>query len=179
MKPLVAGSYLVILVLFLAFTVLAQTDLSPDVERRRRSFDAGRAMDHAARIDALTRSSGGRMAGSRGNTLVRGYIEGELARAGLPIRVEPFGDMFGGNLVNVVGVVQGKTNEAVLVCAHHDASDPGPAAVQGTAGLAVLLELARNAAESSRAGFKPRRTLLFAAWDGDASVRRFDALLRR
>jgi hypothetical protein len=77
---------------------------------------------------------------------------------------------------NVVGLVEGSDprlrSEAVVVCAHHDhdgadgerifngADDNG----SGTVGL---LEVAEACAGAARAGRRPRRTILFAAWDAE------------
>ena len=74
---------------------------------------------------------------------------------------------------NVIGVLPGKDvildEQAVILAAHYDGpgADPDgtvyPAADDNASGVAVLLEIARLWHEQ---GFEPRRTIVFAAWDG-------------
>ncbi|HDN80146.1 MAG TPA: M28 family peptidase, partial [Chloroflexi bacterium] len=74
---------------------------------------------------------------------------------------------------NVIGVLPGKDvildEQAVIVAAHYDGpgADPDgslyPGADDNASGVAVLLEIARLWHEQ---GFEPRRTIVFAAWDG-------------
>src|SRR5262249_48583548 len=153
--------------------LLGQPRLSDISEPRPTAFEGSRAMEHLRRIDAINAAMGGRSVGTRGNAAVRTYVRGELQGCGLNVTEQPFGDMLGGRLVNRVGALRGGREETILVCAHHDAEGSGPAAVDGSAGLAALLELARvssAAAESARreGHDRSRRTLLFASWDGES-----------
>ena len=173
MKSLLAGSYLIILSVLAAFLVLGQRGLSAEGPGGRGEFQSDRAMEHLRSIDALQRGAGGRGSGTPGNALVREYVRGELAKIGLKVEEQPFSDMLGGSMVNIVGALPGERDESILVCAHHDAEGNGPAAVEGMGGLAVLLELARSSAAAARTwrgeGHPGRlRTLLFASWDGAA-----------
>src|SRR6185436_12977368 len=100
------------------------------------------------------------------------YVGRRLEAAGLRVYEQAFQDRLGGTMRNVIGVLPGSREGSVLVSAHHDADGRSPAAVEGTAGLAILLELARAAAEigprAAKEGRAPMRTLVFASWDGEA-----------
>ena len=68
---------------------------------------------------------------------------------------------------NVIARLQGSTypDEWVIRGNHHDAwvngaSDPG-------SGMSVVLEEARALGELARQGWRPKRTLIYAAWDGE------------
>jgi len=171
-KVLLAACYLLILVVFGAFVLLGQPKLSSAVPRRPIQFQSSRAMADLHEIDALTVRSGGRRSGTRGNDLVRNYVARRMGEAGLKVEEQAFGDLLGGKMKNVIGVLPGQRKETILVCAHHDVEGPGPAAIEGSAGLATLLELGRALSapreEARKAGGSPSRTVLFAAWDGEA-----------
>ena len=77
---------------------------------------------------------------------------------------------------NVVGLIQGSDpelrNEVVLITAHHDHNGADGADVFNGAdddgsGIVGLLEIAEAYAEAARDGQRPRRTVLFAAWDAE------------
>lgn len=69
-------------------------------------------------------------------------------------------------LYNVVARLRGQNdNEWVVMGNHHDAWVFG--AVDPSSGTAVMLETARALGELVRAGWKPRRTILLCAWDGE------------
>jgi N-acetylated-alpha-linked acidic dipeptidase len=69
-------------------------------------------------------------------------------------------------LYNVVARLRGTNeNEWVVMGNHHDAWVFG--AVDPSSGTAVMLETARALGELVRAGWKPRRTILLCAWDGE------------
>ena len=68
-------------------------------------------------------------------------------------------------IYNVIARLPGETNDWVLAGNHHDAwvfgaADPG-------SGTAVLLEVARSLGAMKRAGWTPRRTILFCSWDAE------------
>ena len=68
-------------------------------------------------------------------------------------------------IYNVIARLPGETNEWVIAGNHHDAwvfgaADPG-------SGTAVLLEVARSLGALKRAGWTPRRTILFCSWDAE------------
>lgn len=60
-------------------------------------------------------------------------------------------------LRNVLGILQGASDEAVFVGAHRD----------DAASIATLIEIARGFTAVTRNGWKPRRTLLLGFWDTD------------
>jgi N-acetylated-alpha-linked acidic dipeptidase len=70
-------------------------------------------------------------------------------------------------IYNVLGSIKGSDNpdEVILVGNHRDAwvfggHDP-------SSGTACLMELARAFAEAKKAGWRPRRTIMFANWDAE------------
>lgn len=77
---------------------------------------------------------------------------------------------------NVVGAIEGSDpqlkNEVVIVCAHydHDGAD-GPRIFNGAdddgSGTVALINIAEAYATAARAGQRPRRTVLFAAWNSE------------
>jgi len=68
-------------------------------------------------------------------------------------------------IYDVIARLPGETNDWVLAGNHHDAwvfgaADPG-------SGTAVLLEMARSLGALKRAGWTPRRTIVFCSWDAE------------
>ncbi len=77
---------------------------------------------------------------------------------------------------NVVGAVEGSDpsvrSEWVLVCAHldHDGVTPSglfPGADDNASGIAGLMAVAKAFTDAARVGQTPRRSVLFAAWNGE------------
>lgn len=77
---------------------------------------------------------------------------------------------------NVVAVIEGADGvlkeEAVLITAHYDhngadASGVYPGADDNASGVAGLIEIAEAYALAARAGRRPRRTVIFAAWGSE------------
>ena len=68
---------------------------------------------------------------------------------------------------NTFGIIRGTDfpDEIVVVGAHRDAWSPG--AVDNVSGTTSVVESARAIAEQMKAGWRPRRTLLFATWDAE------------
>ncbi len=68
---------------------------------------------------------------------------------------------------NTFGVIRGTDfpDEVIVIGAHRDAWSPG--AVDNVSGTVSVVESARAIAEQMRAGWRPRRTLLFATWDAE------------
>jgi N-acetylated-alpha-linked acidic dipeptidase len=68
---------------------------------------------------------------------------------------------------DVIAVLRGaeKPDEWVIRGNHHDAWVNG--ASDPVSGMVALLEEARAVGELARGGFRPRRTLVFAGWDGE------------
>ena len=65
-------------------------------------------------------------------------------------------------ITNVVGVLQGRSEEAVVVSAHYDSVNGCPGADDNASGVAGLLETARVLASETH-----ERTLVMACWDGE------------
>lgn len=65
------------------------------------------------------------------------------------------------------GIVRGTElpDELVIIGGHRDAWGPG--AADNVSGTVSVLEAARAVAEQMKAGWKPRRTILFATWDAE------------
>jgi N-acetylated-alpha-linked acidic dipeptidase len=70
-------------------------------------------------------------------------------------------------IVNTVATLRGSDfpDELVLAGGHRDAWGPG--AVDNVSGIVSLLEAARAWGEAAKRGMRPRRTLVFATWDGE------------
>src|SRR5262245_27836499 len=77
---------------------------------------------------------------------------------------------------NVLGLVEGSDpqvrDETVIVCAHydHDGAD-GTRIFNGAdddgSGIVALIEIAEAYVQAAKAGHRPRRTVLFAAWNSE------------
>jgi len=133
-------------------------------------------------VDAFTSPRlEGRRTGTKGGLLAGEYIENELKRIGLK---QPFGSGYlqpfsanGVKGMNVVGMVEGTDlkDEVVVLMAHYDylgRSAEGiiyPGADDNASGVAALLEIAKTFVKAKARGFEPRRTLLFAFFDGNKS----------
>jgi N-acetylated-alpha-linked acidic dipeptidase len=68
---------------------------------------------------------------------------------------------------NTFGIIRGTDfpDEVVIVGAHRDAWSPG--AVDNVSGTVSVVESARAVIAQVRAGWRPRRTMLFATWDAE------------
>lgn len=75
-----------------------------------------------------------------------------------------------GTLRNVLAVLRGtdEPDRLILIGNHRDAWIYG--AVDPSSGTAALLETARALGTAARKGFRPRRTILFANWDGEEQL---------
>jgi hypothetical protein len=82
----------------------------------------------------------GRRAGSPGAADAAKYISGQFRQLGFDVQIQEFG----GNRRNVVAHY-GTASKTILAGAHYDGQGPGfPSASDNAAGVAVLLELARD-----------------------------------
>jgi N-acetylated-alpha-linked acidic dipeptidase len=68
---------------------------------------------------------------------------------------------------NVIATIRGKEEpeKIVVVGNHRDAWTYG--AVDPNSGTSVMLEMARTVGQMMKEGFRPRRTVVFASWDGE------------
>jgi hypothetical protein len=138
------------------------------------AIDGEAALGHASRLAAL----GPHPLGSPRSEVAAEYVAAQLREAGLSeVSRQSFrhGSEPG---TNVVGVLRGASAGVILIGAHHDTAPGSPGAWRG-AGVALVIELAREAAA---AGARPR-TLAFVSWDGGlaggAGQRAFLETLRR
>lgn len=85
--------------------------------------------------------------------------------ASVRVQVEP--DWATRPLHNVIATIPGSAekDQWVLYGNHHDAWGPG--ANDPASGASVLLETARTLAELGKTGWRPRRTIKLALWDGE------------
>lgn len=65
---------------------------------------------------------------------------------------------------NLIAIFEGASKDAVVLGSHYDAWGPG--AVDPHAGTAALIEIARGLTALRQAGWRPRRTIIVAFWDG-------------
>ena len=68
-------------------------------------------------------------------------------------------------IYNVVARVPGTGDQVLVVGNHRDAWTPG--AVDPNSGTAAMLETARALGAAVKAGWKPKRTILFCSWDAE------------
>jgi N-acetylated-alpha-linked acidic dipeptidase len=99
----------------------------------------------------------------RGGMQVPYRIEGGSMR----VRVEVEQSRELGETANVIGILRGAEapEHLVIVGCHHDAWGFG--AADPLAGTIVLMETAKTFAEAAKAGLRPRRTIIFAAWGAE------------
>jgi Zn-dependent M28 family amino/carboxypeptidase len=89
------------------------------------------------------------------------YIEGRFRFAGCPAKRQSF-DFLSGTYHNIIAEVDGTRNNKdglLIIGAHYDTDIETPGADDNASGIAVLLELARLAAQAP-----PQRTVRFAAF---------------
>ncbi len=125
----------------------------------------------------------GREAGSRGGHAAAKYLVPFMQQAGLKAAGEngSYFQTFGANFRNILGVIEGsdpaRRHEVILIGAHYDhvgygnsSNSYGPyghihnGADDNASGTAALLELVGAFSRLERA---PKRTVLFALWDGE------------
>ncbi len=170
--------HLLLLVLLLSSPLAQAAELT--AAAARASVRAEDAQRHVAALadDALE----GRAAGSRGGRAAGAYLVEEFERIG----VAPAGNEGGfyqrfGTMRNVIGMLRGSDPEAsqevVVIGAHYDhvgygtpSNSYGPTgrihngADDNASGVAGLLEVAEACTLLPR---RPRRTIVFALWDGE------------
>lgn len=116
-------------------------------------FSVDRAMGH---VRAIAREP--HPTGSPANARVRDYLVGQLRAIGLDVQVQrelSLGSSQFAWVENVVGVLPGTDgeasgNKAILLMSHYDSTPWAPGASDAGAGVATVLEAARNAAALDR-----------------------------
>lgn len=124
----------------------------------------------------------GREAGSRGGRAAAGYLKEQLERIGAnPAGTEGYSQRFHGTMQNLLAVIPGTdeqlADEVILIGAHYDhvgygsrRTSYGPygyihnGADDNASGVAAMLETIDALIQID---CRPRRTLLFAFWDGE------------
>ncbi|KAJ5986866.1 hypothetical protein N7451_011231 [Penicillium sp. IBT 35674x] len=81
----------------------------------------------------------------------------------LHLRTEAF--LHPGRVHNVIGRIIGDSDETIVLVNHRDAWGPG--AGYPNSGSAALDEVVRSFGVALRHGWRPRRTILFASWEGE------------
>lgn len=121
---------------------------------------------------------GPRVPGSKASQEAQNFITQKLEEANAKVFRQSFNVTYRGEtyqMTNLFGVISGKSQNKVLLCAHYDCrpvadQDPNPAnrnkpipgANDGASGVAVLLEIARVLKS-----FQPSKTVVFAFFDGE------------
>ncbi|HVO12471.1 MAG TPA: M20/M25/M40 family metallo-hydrolase [Vicinamibacteria bacterium] len=123
------------------------------------AIDGEAALRHASALAAL----GPHPWGSTRNEAAALYVAAQMRNAGLDaVELQRFER--GGTVgTNVVGTLRGRGGELIVIGAHHDTVPGSPGAYDDSAGVALLLEVARAlAATPSR-----ERTVMLASFDGE------------
>lgn len=121
---------------------------------------------------------GPRVPGTEGSRKAQDFIAQKLREAGAQVLRQDFSVTYRGKtyqMANIIGIVKGKSERKVLLCAHYDTrpvadQDPNPAnrdkpipgANDGASGVAVLLEIAQVLKD-----YRPPRTVVFVFFDGE------------
>ncbi len=135
------------------------------------SFDGASAVALATEL-ALDYPS--RQPGSGGAAGATQWVKDKLALYGLTAAEDNWDETIPGlgrvRLQNLVTVVQGSTNDAILVLAHRDDTGVGPGANDNASGTAALIELARGYGRLGTVAGRPtpQHTLIFLSSDGGA-----------
>ena len=94
---------------------------------------------------------------------------------GFSVREDRFEETIPGlgrrELVNLIAVSPGRSNQAIVVMAHRDNAGTGPGANDNASGTAALIELARSYATSAGGGGRgvgTTNTIVFLSTDGGA-----------
>jgi Peptidase family M28 len=131
--------------------------------------------DGAAAVDLATRfatENPERMPGTVGAESAARWYRETISGLGLPteedVWSEDLADLGRVELRNVVTVVPGRSEEAIVLVAHRDNAGVGRAAGDNSAATAALIELARGFAPQESAPALPERTLVLVSTDGGA-----------
>ena len=105
------------------------------------------------------------------------WLRGQLEPYGLNVREDRWEETIPGlgrrELVNLIAVSPGRSNQTIVVMAHRDNTGAGPGANDNASGTAALIELARSYATTGSAGTPnaavgTTNTLVFLSTDGGA-----------
>ena len=137
-------------------------------------FDGATALQLA---QDLTLAHPDRSPGSRDAREAAVWLRTQLEPYGLGVREDRFEASIPGigrrELVNLMAVSPGRSNQTIVVMAHRDNTGAGPGANDNASGTAALVELARSYATTASttpgsAGIGTTNTLVFLSTDGGA-----------
>ncbi len=175
-----------VIVAFAAFllwrgcTALSPASNSNDGNSASQPHPAVNAFDGQRAFDLLVQqvNFGHRIPDTEPSRQTQQLITQKLQEAGAQVLRQEFTVTYRGTtyrMANVLGVLKGRSDRKVLLCAHYDTrpvadQDPNPAnrnkpipgANDGASGVAVLLEIARVLKTH-----QPPRTVVFAFFDGE------------
>src|SRR5205814_10360697 len=101
-----------------------------------------------------------------GSALDRGaaqYVAAQLKAAGLPqVKLQDF-SQGGATGTNVIARSASRSDETIVIGAHHDSAPSSPGAYDDGGGVGILIELARAAMKEPGRG----RSLVFVSFDGE------------
>ncbi|MFA0759123.1 MAG: hypothetical protein NOOUEUKL_001796 [Candidatus Fervidibacter sp.] len=161
-------------------TALSPASNSNDGNPASQPHPAVNAFDGQRAFDLLVQqvNFGPRIPDTEPSRQTQQLITQKLQEAGAQVLRQEFTVTYRGatyRMVNVLGVLKGRSDRKVLLCAHYDTrpvadQDPNPAnrnkpipgANDGASGVAVLLEIARVLKTH-----QPPRTVVFAFFDGE------------
>jgi glutaminyl-peptide cyclotransferase len=161
-------------------TALSPASNSNDGNSASQPHPAANAFDGQRAFDLLVQqvNFGHRIPDTEPSRQTQQLITQKLQEAGAQVLRQEFTVTYRGvtyRMVNVLGVLKGRSDRKVLLCAHYDTrpvadQDPNPAnrnkpipgANDGASGVAVLLEIARVLKTH-----QPPRTVVFAFFDGE------------
>jgi Peptidase family M28 len=118
-----------------------------------------------------------RSPGSEGSRRAAAWLKEQLEPYGMSVREDRFEESIPGlgrrELVNLVAVSPGRSNQTIVVMAHRDNAGTGPGANDNASGTAALIELARSYAPTTSGAGGGRtigttNTLVFLSTDGGA-----------
>ena len=125
--------------------------------------------------DELARRFPNRSPGSPGARNAAIWVRSHFAQRGLQVETAPFSAVVPGRgevrLENVVAIVPGRSDQAIVVVAHRDNAGESPGANDNASGTATLIELARAHSPPPIAGaagrlLPPLHTMVFLSSDG-------------
>ena len=134
-------------------------------------FDVAAASELATQ---LARDNPDRTPGSAGAARAADWFARQLKQYGFPPLTDTWRETIPGlgevELRNVIGVVSGRSPDAIVVLAHRDTTGNGPGANDNASGTAALIELARAyaAPDTSTGRARPEHTIVLVSTDAGA-----------
>jgi aminopeptidase S len=125
-----------------------------------------RLMTHLNQLEKIAAQHGGnRAVGTEGGKATAAYILTEAKKSGFNAEILPFENRNKIVGQNIIVEIKGQNpNQATMIGAHYDSVTMGPGINDNGTGVAVLLELIKQQAETKN---QPKNTLYFAFWDSE------------